>query len=76
MLNSLSTRFECPNCAAKYEVVRAEAPREPTTEREVACLSCGEPLSGREGPSVLKYFLIERPNRRAGRRKVAPEVIS
>jgi hypothetical protein len=73
---SLSTRFECPNCAARYELVRVEAPREPTTDHEISCLSCDGPLHGREGPFLLKYFLIERPNRRAGRRKVAPEVIS
>src|SRR6516164_3771167 len=33
MLNSLSTRLECPNCAAKYELVRVEAPREAATDR-------------------------------------------
>jgi predicted RNA-binding Zn-ribbon protein involved in translation (DUF1610 family) len=56
------TRFECPNCAAKYDVVRVEAPREPITDREITCLSCGGALHGREGLFLLKYFLIERPS--------------
>ena len=66
MLDSQSTLFECPNCAAKYKVVRVEAPKGPTTDREITCVSCGGPLHGREGPLLLKYFLIER--RRAGKR--------
>src|SRR5215472_11363001 len=60
-----STSFESPNCAGKYEVVRVEAPPGPTTDREITCLSCGGPLNGRQGPFLLKYFLIERPKRRA-----------
>jgi hypothetical protein len=43
-------------------------PQGPTTDREITCLSCGAPLPGREGPFILKYFLVERPKRRAGRR--------
>ena len=60
-----TTQFECPNCAAKYEVVRVEAPPRPTIDREITCLSCGGPLHGREGRFLLKYFLTERPKRRA-----------
>ncbi len=59
--------FECPNCAAKYKLVRVEAPREPTTDRAITCLSCGGPLNGREGPFVLKYFLVT-PKRLSNRR--------
>jgi hypothetical protein len=44
MLDSQSTLFECPNCAAKYKVVRVEAPEGPTTDREIICVSCGGPL--------------------------------
>jgi hypothetical protein len=66
MSSSQSTSFECPNCTAKYELVRAEAPGGPTTDREITCLSCGGPLHGREGPFLLKYFLVQRPMRRAG----------
>jgi hypothetical protein len=62
-----TTQFECPNCAAKYEVVRVEAPPGPTLDREITCLSCGGPLHGREGPFFLKYFL----RRIAQKRKAA-----
>src|SRR5262249_20004445 len=63
MPSTPSLQFECPNCAAKFEVVRVEAPPAPNTDREITCLSCGAPLHGREGPFLLKYFL--RSNRRA-----------
>jgi hypothetical protein len=65
MSKSIATLFHCPICAAKYEVVGFEAPPGPTTEDEAECLCCGGPLSGREGKFGLKYFLIERPKRRA-----------
>jgi len=60
MSDSQSTTFHCPNCRAKYLVVRAEAPPGPTINRELVCLSCGGPLHGREGKFNLKYFLLER----------------
>lgn len=63
--------FECRNCAAKYEIVRVEAPPGPTTDREITCLSCGGPLHGREGRFILKYFLVARPKQRAGRAEAA-----
>ena len=59
------TTFHCPNCMAKYEIVRVEAPPEPTTDREIECTACGAPLHGREGKFLLKYFLVERPRLRA-----------
>jgi len=67
MLNKLrpTTLFECPRCSAGYKVVRAEAP-DPTSS-EIACLSCGEPLAGREGAFVLKYFLVDAPKERQRR---------
>ena len=65
MSNSMATLFHCPVCAAKYEVVGFEAPRGSATEGDVACLCCGGPLHAREGKFILKYFLIERPKRRA-----------
>src|SRR5215471_3339532 len=70
MSYSQSTPFGCPNCAAKYEV-RVQAPQGPTTDREITCLSCGAPRPGREGPFILKYFLVERPKRRAGRCRIS-----
>ena len=55
----------CPNCGAKYTIVRVEAPPRPKTDREITCVTCGGPLQGRQGAFVLKYFLVERPRRRA-----------
>ena len=60
----MATLFHCPVYAAKYEVVGFEAPPA-ATEGDVACLCCGGPLHAREGKFILKYFLIERPKRRA-----------
>jgi hypothetical protein len=65
MSDTSPTSFNCSNCTAKYEVVRVEAPPVPTTNREITCLCCGGPLHGREEKFVLKYFLVERPKRRA-----------
>jgi hypothetical protein len=54
-----SSRFNCPNCGALYEVVRVEA-ENVAVDRELACLSCGAPFQARQGWFVLKYFLLER----------------
>jgi predicted Zn finger-like uncharacterized protein len=60
--------FECPNCGAKYKVVRMEVGSEPIGDCEIKCVSCASSLSGREGPFVLKYFQVERSS---GRRHAA-----
>ncbi|MGB6766932.1 MAG: hypothetical protein WBE50_02365 [Methyloceanibacter sp.] len=52
------TRFDCPNCAAEYKLVRAEAG--PPPDHQIECRRCGAPLHGREGRFILKYFLIGR----------------
>jgi hypothetical protein len=65
MFKSVATLFHCPVCAAKYEVVGFEAPPGPIPEGEVACICCDGALQAREGKYLLKYFLIERPKRRA-----------
>ena len=51
--------FTCPHCGALYQMVRVEAGPE-TTDRELACRSCGAPLASREGDFVLKYFLVKK----------------
>jgi hypothetical protein len=51
--------FTCPNCNALYQLVHAETGPE-TIDREITCLACGAPLSGREGKFVLKYFLLRK----------------
>ena len=64
MPNTLSTPFDCPQCGAKYKLVRAEAD-EQTIDRQITCRKCGAPLQGRQGNAVLKYFLVDRPRARA-----------
>ena len=54
--------FACPSCDALYELVKVEAGPE-TVDCEVACRSCGAPLSGMEGKFVLKYFLLRKASR-------------
>ena len=57
-------RFDCPNCGAKYKMVRAEDDPK-TLDHQITCRSCGAPFHGREGSMVLKYFLVDRPKVRA-----------
>jgi predicted RNA-binding Zn-ribbon protein involved in translation (DUF1610 family) len=52
--------FACPNCGARYTLVRAEADGA-SMSGQLECRSCGGPLNGREGRFVLKYFLVDRP---------------
>ena len=54
--------FTCPNCKALYHIVKVEAGPE-TAFQEVPCRVCGEPLVGREGNLVLKYFLLREAAR-------------
>ena len=61
---SNAEQFVCPNCGAKYRIVRTEGPS--VSDREVTCLSCGAPFPAREGKFVLKYFRIDRPKRVSG----------
>ena len=59
----VTVHFNCPNCDALYQVVRAEAGPE-TIDGELACLVCDGPLAARDGEFVLKYFLLRKPRRR------------
>ena len=61
MINSasLAPRFSCPNCGTLYTVVPVE-PDESSDDRDVACMTCGESLPGRDGGLVRKYFLLRR----------------
>jgi predicted RNA-binding Zn-ribbon protein involved in translation (DUF1610 family) len=60
-----TSRFDCPNCGARYKVVRVEAESvEPGGQ--LACRSCGAPLEAHDGNTILKYFMVDRP-RHAGR---------
>jgi hypothetical protein len=54
--------FNCPDCAASYQMVKVEAP--PVMgEPQLTCLSCGGPVNAREGRFVLKYFFTDRGGR-------------
>ena len=57
--------FNCPNCNALYQIIKAEAGPE-SVDREVACRVCGGPLLGREGKFVVKYFMLRKAGRRKG----------
>jgi hypothetical protein len=57
-------RFDGPNCAAHYRLVRVEAAAD-GPDREITCRSCGAPLHGHEGRYALKYFLVDRPRSHA-----------
>jgi hypothetical protein len=51
--------FRCPNCEARYHLVKVEA--EPESKvRAITCRVCSGPLSPREGKFVLKYFLLDK----------------
>ena len=67
----MTIHFNCPNCNALYQVVRAE-PGPETIDGEIACLVCHGPLAGRDRQFVLKYFLLRKQRRR--RVKSAPDL--
>jgi hypothetical protein len=56
-----TSSFQCPQCAAAYQVVRVEA--DAAADRDIACPACGAPLQGRDGSFILKYFLTGLPKR-------------
>ena len=66
------TPFNCPNCGAKYKVVEVEAP---SATADLTCVSCGDPLPARDGGFLLKYFLVQRPRRPAGRTDVLARTV-
>jgi hypothetical protein len=56
-----TTSFQCPQCAAVYQVVRIEA--DSADDREINCPACHAPLRGRDGNFFLKYFMMGLPKR-------------
>ena len=58
------TPFECPNCGAQCKLVRLETD-ETLPDQQLNCHNCEGTLHGREGEFILKYFLVDRPRRRA-----------
>jgi len=61
------TLFQCANCDALYQVVRAEVGPE-TVDREIICRACAAPMPSREGKFVFKYFLVRRGRMQQRRR--------
>ena len=51
--------FNCPKCKALYHVVKVPA-WQASVGSEATCRLCGEPLPGRKGAYVLKYFLLHK----------------
>jgi predicted RNA-binding Zn-ribbon protein involved in translation (DUF1610 family) len=62
-LKQAMSRFDCPNCGARYALVRVEGEGVEVAGAEIACRSCGGPLQAYGGHFILKYFLVERPRR-------------
>ena len=56
--------FNCPTCNGAYKLVRAEADSR-SFNGPIECYYCGGPLVGREGEFVLKYFVADKPRKRA-----------
>ena len=50
--------FNCPKCKALYHRVKVPAWQR-SVGGKVTCRLCTEPLPGREGADVLKYFLLQ-----------------
>ena len=65
----MAEAFKCPTCTAEYQLVRVETDKI-SMDRELACISCGGPLNGREGGLVLKYFYVDRRSKK--RKAVVP----
>ena len=58
--------FSCPQCQARYKIVRMTA--EPgLSYLTLQCRVCREPLASTEGDTILKYFLVSRPRAPARR---------
>jgi hypothetical protein len=63
--------LRCENCNAAYRVIKVDAGPE-TVDRQVACCVCSASLPGRDGNTVLKYFLTGKPSQGPSRSEVYP----
>jgi predicted RNA-binding Zn-ribbon protein involved in translation (DUF1610 family) len=69
MREATSSPFRCPNCGAAYQLVRVDIGSK-LTDREIACIACGAPLSARDGNFARKYFFVDRNSKK--RRAISP----
>ena len=53
-------RYECSECGADYAVIEIAARF--GTPPIINCLHCGHPLPDDEGPLLVQYTLLKRPN--------------
>ena len=51
------TNFNCPQCGARYTVIRVEMPST-ADEAEIECVNCDAPFEARAGGFTFKYFLV------------------
>src|SRR6516162_1482167 len=58
--------FVCPQCQARYKVVRVAAELG-ESHPPLQCKVCHQPLASTEGDHILKYFLVSRPRAPARR---------
>jgi hypothetical protein len=49
--------LRCSSCFALYQVTKAAVGPE-AVDLKIACMVCSAPFPAREGPFVLKYFLL------------------
>ena len=56
---SAAVNFNCPNCNALYQLVKAEAGPE-TDDRKITCRACGAPLPARDGMLSANIFSCGR----------------
>jgi transposase-like protein len=56
-------RYDCPQCGAEYAVIEIAVRVGPSPM--LRCLHCGRPLPDDEGPSLVQYTLLRRPNQDA-----------
>jgi hypothetical protein len=52
--------FACPQCQARYKVVRMTAEPGAFHHTPPQCKVCRQPLASSEGDYILKYFLVSR----------------
>jgi len=60
MAQDQTQEFTCPQCQARYKIVRVNAGPQ-TVNRPVHCKVCRWPFVSSDGEDILKYFLIDRP---------------
>jgi hypothetical protein len=53
--------FKCPHCSARYDVFKVQADNAVVADGTIGSLICDGLMPAREGPYILKYFLVGAP---------------